>query len=358
MSNCRFMYANLLESPEAVSLSSTRAGLVGMPAPQAKGTAVAYATGDYTGSLDQLFLLSIDSLAAGDQVGQASFSWRRASSDSWEATGVPTSDSFVDLTEGVRVKWSSGPGQDFFLGDAWSILAVRSFGAASLLDGDRDTQWESLGCAEESITWDLGQTREGSALVLADHNLSPAASATLVADEAGDWLAPAFSQDIAVTSPHLVYFSATPHSRRQWRLILRDPANPGGRLSASLLYWGPFFEPSRNFGMRHAWSRNAKRNANQTAAGKLTGDARGTSRSLSLSFQGVTAADAAGFAEMFSAVHQTNPGRLAPLFFTPDPAQPDETLYCLPPQSLGANQLHQGRYSLELSLEEVIRSHV
>ncbi len=358
MSNCRFMYASLVDDPSRITLSSARPGLVGMPAPRARGTAVAYAAGEHTGPLDQLFLVEIDSTAAGSEVGRATFRWRRADRDSWEASGVGTSEGFVDLADGVRLKWSSGPGQDFFTGDAWTILATRSFAAAALVDRDRDTQWEATGCAEESITLDLGRASEVQALVLADHNLGPGAQATLMADDAADWDSPAYRQDLPVTSPHLVYFLEPAPSHRHWRLRLRDAANPGGALSAGLLYLGSFFEPSRNFSTR--WSRGlgALRTTNTTSAGKLTGDTRGIFRSFSLSFQGITPADVAGFEAMFQEVHQAGSGRLSPIFFTPDPGRPGETIYCLPPQSLGLRQLHQGRYSLELGLEEVVRSHV
>lgn len=181
MSSCRFMYENFISGPEGLSVSSARPGLVGSPAPQALGSAVCYADGEHTGSQDQVFTLEIDSIDEGSEVGQASFRWKRASTDGWEASGLSTTNNLLTLTDGVRIKWVSGTGQDFYKGDAWHILAVGSQGAAALMDRDRDTAWRTTGYAAEHLTADLDQAQEVKALVLADHNLSDGATAILKA---------------------------------------------------------------------------------------------------------------------------------------------------------------------------------
>jgi hypothetical protein len=181
MSSCRFMYENFISGPEGLSVSSAQPGLVGSPAPQALGSAVCYADGEHTGSQDQVFTLEIDSIDTGSEVGQASFRWKRASADGWEASGLSTTSNLLTLTDGVRIKWVSGTGQDFYKGDAWHILAVGSQGAAALMDRDRDTAWRATGCAAEHLTADLDEAQEVKALVLADHNLSDGATAILKA---------------------------------------------------------------------------------------------------------------------------------------------------------------------------------
>jgi hypothetical protein len=356
MGICRFLYQNLVTDPAQVTLSSARPGLVGLPAPSARGSATAYAAGEHTGSVDQVFRLEIDSVAAGDSVGQATFRWRRGSAESWEASGVATADYFQELADGVRVKWLSGPGQDFLLGDAWTLLATRSFGAAALLDADRDTQWESVGAAAESLTTDLGESRTVQAAVLADHNLTGAATATLMADDAADWASPAHSWSLAVSGAHLAAFPEV--AARYWRLELSDAANPAGAVSAGLWYLGGMFQPSRTFRVGYQRSLVAGRVVNATDSGKLTGSARNLAESLGLSFRGLTAADLAGFKEMYAAVHQTGNGRLTPLIFLPHGEDdPHDVVICLPQATLSPAQEHAGRWSLKLGLEEVVRSH-
>lgn len=357
MSVCRFLYQNLLSDPAQVSVSSAQPGMVGMPVAQARGTAVAYASGLHQGGQDRVFLLEIDSLAAGDGVGQATFRWRRGDHGDWEGLGLTTQRSFLDLADGVRVKWVSGAGPDFVKGDAWSILAGRNQGPALLLDRDRDTTWQATGRAAESITMDLGASQAVAALVLADHNLTDQAQVILMASEqAGNWQAPAYSQALAVTRPHLCALPG--QAFHHWRLAISDPANPAGTISASLLYLGHCFQPSRMFGARYTRTLVAGRSTTATDAGKVAGSARGLAESWRISFRGLGQADVAGFQAMYQAVHDPLSGRLSPLFFTPFGEDPASTLYCLPGASLTPVYQHLGSYALDLELQEVIRTHV
>ncbi|MFZ5585462.1 MAG: hypothetical protein ACOZHQ_05990 [Thermodesulfobacteriota bacterium] len=179
MSQCSFLYQNLIADPGQVGLSSARPGMVGAPVPRALGTATALSGGEHAGAQDQIFVVEIDSVAAGQGVGQASFRWRRGDAAGWEAAGVATSSAFVDLADGVRIKWQSGAGPDFLLGDAWTILATRNQGPAMLTDADRDTEWVSQGCAAESLALDAGQAVSDPVLVLMDHNLGDDAMLSL-----------------------------------------------------------------------------------------------------------------------------------------------------------------------------------
>lgn len=355
MSACRFMFSNHVDDAGMITASSARPGLVGMPAPAAAGSAVAYSAGEHTGQADQVFMVEIDSTTAGNEVGQASFRWRRADQATWEATGVATSSSLLDLADGVRIKWTSGPGDDFLVGDSWSILATRAFGVGALIDQDRDTAWEATGCADEHLTFDLGEAKQVRALVLADHNLSDAASVTLMADPAAAWSGPAYSQALTVTSPHTCLF--LDQTYRYWRIAISDSANPAGVVSLGGLYLGDYFQPSRTFGTRYQRSLVAGRSITTTDAGKLAGSSRGVAESLGISFSGLTADDAAGFEAMFRAVH-SSAGELRPMFFTPFAEDPGDTLYCLPAATLSRAHQHQGRYSINLSLDEVVRSNV
>lgn len=356
MSSCCFMYQNLVTATEQVRLSSAQAGVVGMPAPRARGSAVAYAAGEYQGAADQVFLVEIDSVAAGRQVGQATFRWQRGSAGAWEQTGVTTGDSLTALADGVSLKWLSGSGDDFALGDAWSILAVRSHGPAALLDRDRDQQWISTGAADEHLTVDLGQPRRVGAVILADHNLSDAAVVTLMANPSDAWSAPAYSQALSLTRPHLVSFPE--RSYRYWRLRLQDPANQEGVLKASGLFLGPRFCPSRTFRAGYSRATLAGRRVTTTDAGKMAGHTRGLADNLAVEFRGLDQDDADAFRAMFQAIHDPDSGRLAPVFFTPFDHRPGDTLYCLPGPSLALSQTHHDRWALKLNLEEVVRTHV
>ena len=197
MSTCRFMFNNFIPGPQALGVSSARPGMVGSPAAEALGSATCLAAGEHTGALDQVLVVEIDSVEAGTEVGLATFRWKRESAGSWEATGVPTSVRQTPLIDGVSVKWVPGPGQEFYKGDRWSVLAAGCQGPQALMDRDRDTGWRSLEAAEQFIEVDLGQAQPVRAMVLADHNLSETATVTLKATDTPEPDSPVWSFDPA-----------------------------------------------------------------------------------------------------------------------------------------------------------------
>lgn len=356
MSTCRFMHQNLIKGPDKLAVSSALPGAVGMPSPRATGSAVAYAGGQHTACRDQAFLLEIDSIAAGTDVGQATFRWKRGQMAAWEATGVVTSASMIPLADGVNVKWVSGIGGDFIMADAWTIICTANEGAVRLLDGDRDTMWQATGCTLEYLEADLGSPVHVTSLILADHNLSGSAQIRLLADDAACWEEPAISIAVGLTWPHLVVFFN--HTNRYFRLEISDPANEDGSIKAAMLHLGPHFSPSRNYGARHGRTLAAGRQINVTDAGKVAGSAKALGYGFELPFSGLSDADAVGFEAMFKEVHDTTAGRLRPLFFTPLESDPASTRYCLPGADLSLTGQHLGRWSARLILEEVVRTDV
>ncbi|BEQ13047.1 hypothetical protein [Desulfoferula mesophila] len=363
MSTCRFMYDNFIPGPQALGVSSARPGMVGLPAAEALGSATCLAAGEHTGDLDQVVVVEIDSVTAGSEVGLATFRWKRQSAGAWEATGVDTSVSLLTLADGVRIKWVPGPGKDFYRGDRWSILATGRQGPQALMDRDRDNAWRATACAGQWIGADLGQARRVRALVLADHNLSDAASLTLRAsDIPGD---PAWSfapgdgvvaATPALTRPHLVCFLDATH--RYWRLELDDPANPEGLLRASLFYLGDSFAPQRTFRAAYTQGRAATRQLLKGAGGKVAGSSGALAAYYQLEFARLAQADVDGLEAMLCATHAGGEGGLRPLFFTPFESDPGQTLYGLPGAELSRQRAPGGRWNLGLSLQEVVRTDV
>lgn len=197
MSTCRFMFDNFITGPQALGVSSARPGMVGSAAAEALGSATCLAAGEHTGDLDQVLVVEIDSVEAGTEVGLATFRWKRESAGSWEASGLLTSVNQTSLADGVSVKWVPGPGQEFYKGDRWSVLAAGCQGPQALMDRDRDTGWRSLEAAEQFIEVDLGQAQPVRAMALADHNLSETATVTLKATDTPEPSAPIWRFDPA-----------------------------------------------------------------------------------------------------------------------------------------------------------------
>ncbi len=200
---------NLIETATLTS-SSQETGIVGMAVKKAgTGSGVAYTDnpGAYTGTESLIYTVEIDSIVAGAEVGQATFRWRNSNSATWDATGVTTASTYVTLENGVRIKWASGTGDDFVVGDQWTIRAAAIYGLANLSSLNRDDVFRTN--ALDSPCWvkaNLGSAENVKAVVILDHNFTSGATITLNAatiDELGDGSALTAAQEAWVVA-HMV----------------------------------------------------------------------------------------------------------------------------------------------------------
>ena len=355
MSNCRFVYHNLITEADMLAVSSAQEGTTGMGAKAGAGSAAAYFQGSYTGDDDDKYLVEIDSVTAGNEVGQATYRWKRESSGTWQASGVTTSANWQDLDNGLQVRFVSGTGDDFLLGDGFSCLAIRDFGRARLLDGDRDTVWRSAGVGSEHVFVDLGTADRVTALCLPDHNLSQSATLTLKADAIGaDWNTPDWSSTVTRRQGIITHF--LDQTFRYWRLELADSSNTDGYLEASGLFLGTYFEPARQFGGKYVRETVAGRKGLKSDAQVLRTFTEGQVERWRISFARLPASDVDGLLEWWQHVHDRHNRRVRPFFFVPWPDDPDETIYCLPTDVISRRHVIHDRFDVKFVIEEVARS--
>ncbi len=169
-----------------VSASNPAPGSVGYPVKTGTGSAVAYASGSFTGARALTFTVEIDSLAPGADVGLATFRWKHSEVDGWIESGVRTSQAGTSLAYGVGIKFVPGSGDDFALGDRWTFVAQAFYGAGNTACGiNRDMVFRSSG-ASCAIGVDGGAPFAPEAFAFYDHNLTAAASITLQARDSID----------------------------------------------------------------------------------------------------------------------------------------------------------------------------
>ena len=194
MGNGRFLDDDLSPTISQFTASSVRDGQVGLAVKTGSGSAVGLAGGAYTGSLDCQYRVEIDSIAGGAEVGQATFRWRDGSVTGWNASGVLTSASPVTLNSGVTMKWTTGAGADFVVGDRWDFLTAAFFGFRQLIDRDPDTGFCTKTLASpEWIRRDLGAATRVTACLIDFHNLTAAATVAIKGNAADTWGAPSYS---------------------------------------------------------------------------------------------------------------------------------------------------------------------
>ena len=142
MSKPRFIYDNLITSETMISVSSLRNGLVTSAKKEGTGSAVITTSGNYSGATDLEYIVEIDSIAGGAEVGQATFKWSDGGG-TWDANGVTTSATSILLNNGVYILHTTGTGADFVVGDKWYFKGINLFNAGKVIDRDRDHSYRS-----------------------------------------------------------------------------------------------------------------------------------------------------------------------------------------------------------------------
>ena len=355
MGRCRFLYDNLITSADMLTVSSLRSGLVTAAIKDGTGSASLTPFGAFSGTSDREFVVRIDSIAGGAEVGEATYKWSLSGGASWEATGVTTSGSNTLLAEGVYIRFTGGTGDDFAWGDTWRFKAVNHFNPARLLDTDRDRRYRSAGLdGPNHVEIDLEEAGEARALILYDHNLTPEATVTLMGDDDASWGSPAFSETVPVSSGRIIHYLSAPSSYRYWRVEISDPSNPDGYVEIGHLYLGPYLELSRT------WRPGRKRTDSYlVAAGTTSYGVRklryfNTAAAFSYELGFLTDSDLDALRAMRNALVSRDEGRIRPVFFHEDP---DLGYFCLAwlddlPDTWDLEDVHQ----VSLTLTEAQRS--
>lgn len=311
----RFLAENILITPEDLLISSERLGEVGAALAVILGDGVCHAQGDYSGSLaTEQFVVEIDSVAAGTDVGQATYRWKGGARTLFEGNNQTTHDALIELRDGVSIRFD---GEGFKAGDIWYIEANRENGRAALFQTDPAELWHSTQCALVTMSADLGVAQNVLAMILADHNLSDAATVVLKGGgDVVDWDSPDYQAEIPISHPHLLFW--LDEAWAQWRLEIADPTNPDGIIKASQFYLGGYTQLSRRMNQGATFGPVANRSDHKVGGG-LVGASVGTvSYEWKLAFGRLGQADRAALLAVFHRAHDAANGLLRPIWFIPD----------------------------------------
>lgn len=104
----------------------------GVAAKSGTGSATMTLSGVYGGPIGASYVVTIDAVSGGAEVGQATYKWSRDGGVTWAATGLTTSAAPARLEYGVSVAFTSGAGADFALGDTWTFTGMGTRDARSV----------------------------------------------------------------------------------------------------------------------------------------------------------------------------------------------------------------------------------
>lgn len=360
MGKCRFLYNNLITDESMLTVSSLRYGLVTAALKEGTGSAMLNPSGNYSGSTDKEYIIEIDSVAAGAEVGQATFKWSDGGG-SWNAVGVTTSATNITLNSGVQVNWSSGAGADFVLGDKWYLKGINLFNAGKMLDLDRDHRYRSKDLeTPNTITIDLGSAQEVKALAIYDHNFTAAATLLLEADDAAtfdsDGGSAQFSEAVTWADDKILHYLSAATTKRYWRLSVTDAANTDGYIEIGELFLGSYMEMSRTFSNGFSEKIEFLMQSNTTSYGIRRDRFYNTRATWTFNFNVMEATDVDLVRALLAAIADRNTGKLSPFYFNKDSAMPGDFYFVK--VTGGLSIIHRVRtyYDLPLTLVEVLRS--
>lgn len=360
MGKARFLYNNLITAETMITVSSLRAGVVTSALKAGTGSAVLNPSGNYSGAVDLEYIIEIDSIAGGAEVGQATFKWSDGGGI-WDATGVLTSAVNILLNNGVYINWTTGSGADFVVGDKWYLKGINLFNAGKMIDLDRDHLYRSadLG-APNTITVDLGSAQEVKVLVIYDHNFTSAATITLEADAAATFDSgaggnPQFSEAITWNDEKIVHYLSAATTKRYWRLKVTDAANSDLYIEIGELFLGSYLELSKNYVQGFSEETAFLVEANRTPYGVEKSRFYNFQLMFAVDFQVMPAADITSMKALISAIANKDTGVFKPFWFNKSSGTPNES-WLVKIASLPVYHQTRGFYEMPLQLTEVLRS--
>jgi len=305
----RFLYDNFLNEA-TLTPSSQAAGQIAGTLKTGTGSATMKASGSFTGVNDLITTVQIDDVSAGKEIAQATFRWRtnETASGTWEASGVPTAETFTTIgTDGKKVAWDPGSGDDFELNDSWNFWAYATFSPQNLIDLDRDIYFKSS-AANYNIVADLGSAKNVKACVLLDTTIG--ATVTLEGNTSDAWGAPAFSQVLSSPGNNAIvdYIDET---YRYWRLVVANG------LEIANWYLGDYLQLAETWA-KTPWGSGITTQRNMDDSRSASGIRRqyiyNTQDIFSLTFPFLTRADKDSLRTMWDSVYDVDTGQVLPLF--------------------------------------------
>jgi len=357
MGKCRILYQNAITAASQIAVSSSFYGVIGGIYAEQLGSAVVQNGGLYSASADKGYVAEIDSVTAGQEVGQATFKWSDDDGQTWTETGVATSSDPYEMSNGVTIQFTTGTGDDFELGDKWSWICKNNYGTQKLFDLDRDFVYRSRSLDDpNTITLSFAAAVNMTALAIMDHNLTSAAVITLMANDADAWDDPAYSQVIPGDDEKIGYY--LDQTYQYWRLQISDQLNTDGYIEIGELYLGDYLEPGKNYSYDWDQTTTARESSSPSRKGYDKKSLDYVQESINLSFDRLSATDRDALLAMFRAIKNASAGTVAPIFFNLDSADANNIFLMHMDPTLSRRNRYLDQYDISVELMEVVKTNV
>lgn len=201
-----------------------------------------------------------------------------------------------------------------------------------------------------TINIDLGSAQEVKVLILYDHNMTSAATITLIGVDPT-----IFSEAIAWADDKIIHFLSTATTKRYWQLQITDAANPDLYIEIGEIYLGSYLELTKNYAEGFSEEIEFLMDSNKTSYGIEKSRFYNQQRLFTFDFNVMPLADVTSLKALVAAIASKSTGIFKPFFFNKDLATPNDT-YLVKIVSLPVKHRTKSYYDMPLELIEAVKS--
>jgi hypothetical protein len=213
-------------------------------------------------------------------------------------------------TSTFELRWQSGTNAAVSAGkDLGYIVSSNDTGANSYLADNvayHSREWLKIDCAVAQSAQFLAG--------LSSNVVVGVGAMTMQANDTDAWTSPAQSQALTVNARLGAYFLSSAWTRRWWRLLIEDVANPEGYTQLAVVWAGPYLEPSRGLLPGYTDAVDDLSAVVTSTTGAVYQDKRGVRRAQRVNFSRLRTTEKQAFEQM-----QDYLGVGRPFFLSIDP---------------------------------------
>lgn len=201
-----------------------------------------------------------------------------------------------------------------------------------------------------TINIDLGSAQEVKVLVIYDHNLTSAATITLIGVDPT-----ILNESITWAADKILHYLAATTTKRYWQLQITDDTNPDGYIRIGELFMGSYLELSKNYAEGFSKGFGLLYDENKTPYGVGKKRFYNRQRNFQYDYNYLLSADITLLEALLDAVADRDTGELNPFYFNEDSALPANN-WLVDITELPEDHQERSYYKSSLQFVEVMRS--
>jgi len=201
-----------------------------------------------------------------------------------------------------------------------------------------------------TINIDLGSAIEVDTLIMYDHNITSAATITLIGADPV-----LFSEAVTWADSKIIHYLSAATTKRYWQLQITDAANPDLYIEIGELYLGDYMELSRTYREKFKKPISLLFDSNKTPYGIGKKRFYNKQRSFEYDFNALTEADIALLEGLLDGITDRTTGELKPFYFNDDAAVVANT-WLVDIEGIPETHMVRTYYETTLEMAEVLKS--